>query len=148
MPGRSNATARRASMSSSRRPVHRAFRSTRRIVSTARPATSRTRPRTSTGWSRKAGEDRIIPTCRLLAGAGLAAAAFLAATPASARVEAGSPLLPYAEARMAALQGANDQAGARYAAALAAAPADQGIATQAMRHGVITGNWGLALDGA
>jgi len=49
---------------------------------------------------------------------------------------------------MAALQGANDQASARYAAALAAAPADQGIATQAMRHGVIAGNWRLALDGA
>src|SRR6476660_3511942 len=138
MRGRSNDTARRASMSSLRRPVHRAFRSTRRIVSTARPATSRTRPRTSTGWCRKAGEDRIIPICRLLAGTGLAAA-FLAATPAAARVEAVSPLLPYAEARMAALQGANDQASARYAAALAAAPADQGIATQAMRHGVIAG---------
>src|SRR5205085_4394441 len=148
MPGLSKDTARPASTSSSRKPVHPAFRSTRRIVSTARPATSRTRPRTSTGWSRKAGEDRIIPICRLLAGTGLAAAAFLAVTPAAARVEAVSPLLPYAEARMAALQGANDQASRRYAAAFAAAPADQAIATQAMRHAVIAGNWRLALDGA
>lgn len=49
---------------------------------------------------------------------------------------------------MAALQGANDRASARYAAALAAAPADQAIASQAMRHGVLAGNWRLALDGA
>ncbi len=49
---------------------------------------------------------------------------------------------------MAAFNGANDRASARYAAALAAAPADQAIASQAMRHGIISGNWRLALDGA
>jgi Flp pilus assembly protein TadD len=49
---------------------------------------------------------------------------------------------------MAAAEGANDQAGARYAAALAAAPADRTIAGQAMNHGVRSGNWRLALDGA
>jgi hypothetical protein len=41
----------------------RGCRSTRRIASTARPATSRTRPRTSTGSCRKAEEGPIIPTC-------------------------------------------------------------------------------------
>lgn len=49
---------------------------------------------------------------------------------------------------MAALQGTNDRAGARYAAALAAAPTDQAIATQAMRYGVTAGDWRLALEGA
>ena len=49
---------------------------------------------------------------------------------------------------MAAARGEFDQAGARYAAALAAAPDDRGIAGQAMRHGVSSGNWRLALDGA
>jgi Flp pilus assembly protein TadD len=49
---------------------------------------------------------------------------------------------------MAAAQGAYDQAGARYAAALAAAPDDRMIAGQAMGHGVHSGNWRLALDGA
>jgi Flp pilus assembly protein TadD len=49
---------------------------------------------------------------------------------------------------MAAAEGANDQAGARYAAALAAAPTDRTIAGQAMGHGVRSGNWRLALDGA
>ena len=49
---------------------------------------------------------------------------------------------------MAAARGANDQAGTRYAAALAAAPDNQQIAGQAMSHGVRSGNWRLALDGA
>ncbi len=76
-------------------------------------------------------EDRIIPICRRLAGpAFLAGALILAATPAAARVERGSPLLTCAEARMAAAQGANDEAGTRYAAALAAAPDNQLIASQ------------------
>src|SRR5438128_9884441 len=105
MRGPSRDIALPASTNLSRRPVHRAFRSTRRIVSTARPATSRTRPRTSTGSSPKAVEDPIIQICRLLAGTALSAAALLAATPAAARVEAGSPLVPYIEARLAAFQG-------------------------------------------
>lgn len=75
-------------------------------------------------------------------------AVLLAAGPAAARVERGSPLATYAEARMAAAQGANDQAGARYAAALAASPNDRTIASQALGHGVRSGNWRLALDGA
>src|SRR5207237_4602576 len=135
-------------MNSSRRPVHRAFRSTRRIVSTAKPATSRTRPRTSTGSCPRAEEDRTIPTCRRIAGPALAGAIILAATPAGARVAPVSPLATYAEARMAASNGADEAAGARYAAALAAAPADRTIAGQAMGHGVRSGNWRLALDGA
>jgi len=49
---------------------------------------------------------------------------------------------------MAASNGADEAAGARYAAALAAAPADRTIAGQAMGHGVRSGNWRLALDGA
>ena len=72
----------------------------------------------------------------------------LIAAPAAARVEPVSPLATYAEARIAAAEGANDQAGAHYAAALAAAPTDRTIAGQAMGHGVRSGNWRLALDGA
>ncbi len=78
----------------------------------------------------------------------MALAGFALAAPAAARVERGSPLATYAEARMAASQGAFDQAGARYAAALAAAPDDRTIAGQAMGHGVRSGNWRLALDSA
>ena len=55
------------------RVASRGSRSTRRIASTARPATSRTRPRTSTGSSPKAAEGRIIPTCKMAGGAALAA---------------------------------------------------------------------------
>lgn len=49
---------------------------------------------------------------------------------------------------MAVAQGAYDQAGSSYAAALAAAPTDRTIAGQAMGHGVRSGNWRLALDAA
>ncbi|HTU10567.1 MAG TPA: tetratricopeptide repeat protein [Allosphingosinicella sp.] len=68
--------------------------------------------------------------------------------PAQARVDRGSPLATYAEARMAVARGAYDEAGARFGAALAAAPGNQQIAAQAMGHGVRSGNWRLALDGA
>ena len=67
----------------------RGFRSTRRIASTARPATSRTRPRTSTGSSRKAEEARIIRTCKML-GPSVALGVALAA-PAAATTVRGRP---------------------------------------------------------
>ena len=46
-----------------RRARRRASRSITRTASTARPATSRIRRRTSTGWCRRAGKGRTIPTC-------------------------------------------------------------------------------------
>src|SRR5437879_1129403 len=65
MPGRSSATARPVSMSSSTSRPRRACRSTRRTACTARPAISRTRSRTSSGSRRKAAAAQTIPTCRL-----------------------------------------------------------------------------------
>ena len=130
---------------SSRKRPARASRSTRRIASTARPATSRTRPRTSTGSSPKAAEDRIIRICRLIA-ASIALAG--AATAAEARVAPRSPLSIYAEARAAALAGALDRASAGYVAALAAAPDNELIARQALGHAVTVGDWELALAAA
>ena len=112
----------------------RASRSTRRIASTARPATSRTRPRTSTGSSPKAEEGRIIPTCKLLLRRRSLAA--LAPPPPPARVEQRSPLDTYVQARAAASAGALDQASAGYVAALAAAPDNELIAAQALGHAV------------
>jgi tetratricopeptide (TPR) repeat protein len=106
--------------------------------------TSRTRPRTSTGSSPKAEEGRTIPTCRLL----LAGALALSATPLSARVEQRSPLDTYVRARAAASAGALDQASAGYVAALAAAPDNELIATQALGHAVTAGDWPLALRAA
>src|SRR5690242_3878232 len=148
MRGPSKDIARPASTSSSRKRPGRASRSTRRIAFTARPATSRTRPRTSTGSSPKAEEGRTIPTCKL-AGRALAAAALaVAASAAQARVEHRSPLISYVEARAAASAGALDRASADYVAALAAAPGNVTIASQALAHAVSAGNWRLALDAA
>src|SRR3978361_23598 len=131
-------------MSSSRRPPPRASRSTRRIASTARPATSRTRPRTSTGSSPRAEEGRIIPTCKL-AGRALAAGILLfAGVTAQARVDR-SPLIAYVQARAAASAGALDRASAGFVAALSAAPDNELIASQALGHAVTAGNWRLAL---
>jgi electron-transferring-flavoprotein dehydrogenase len=65
---RKRGIARRACTSSSRTNLHRersGCRSTRRIASTARPATSRTRGRTSIGSRRRAVAGRITRLCRL-----------------------------------------------------------------------------------
>src|SRR5215212_6430411 len=123
MTGPSGSTARRAFMSSSRRAVHPAFRSMRRIAFTARHATSRTRPRTSTGSSPKAEEGLIIPICRsALAALLLGAAAVLPLQPAAATVDEQSALAAYVRARAADSIGAYDQAVRDYRAALALSP--------------------------
>jgi Flp pilus assembly protein TadD len=66
---------------------------------------------------------------------------------AQARVER-SPLQSYVEARAASSAGAFDQASRGYVAALAAAPDNEMIATQALSHAVTAGDWPLALDAA
>jgi len=65
-----------------------------------------------------------------------------------ARVEPASPLSSYVQARAAASAGALDRASERYVAALAAAPDNELIASQALGHGVMAGNWPLALNAA
>src|SRR3954468_16736632 len=126
----------------------RGCRSTRRIACTARPATSRTRPRISTGSSPRAEEGRIIPICKLAGPAFAVGLLGLAAGAAQARVERSSPLISYVQARAAASAGALDRATAGYVAALAAAPNNEMIASQALGHAVTAGNWRLALDAA
>ena len=59
-----------------------------------------------------------------------------------------SPLNSYVQARAASSAGAFDQASQGYVAALAAAPDNEMIATQALSHAVTAGDWRLALDAA
>ena len=63
MPARRHAIARPASTNGSRRRANRATSSTRRIASTARPATSRIPTRTLTGCRRRAAAGRTIRIC-------------------------------------------------------------------------------------
>ena len=108
MPGPSSVIARRAFMNLSRETMaSRGCRSTRRIASTARPATSRTRPRTSTGSRPKAEEGPITRTCKLLGGADRWPALVLPrAGDGRAQRRAGDdPALTYVQARAAAMNG-------------------------------------------
>lgn len=78
----------------------------------------------------------------------LAGAVAFSAAPAFARVEPGTPLNAYVQARAASSAGATDQASAAFAAALAAAPDNEVIAAQALGHAVNAGDWPLALRAA
>ncbi|TMJ18835.1 MAG: tetratricopeptide repeat protein [Alphaproteobacteria bacterium] len=73
--------------------------------------------------------------------------ALVLSSAAQARVER-SPLQSYVEARAASSAGAFDRASQGYVAALAAAPENDMIATQALSHAVTAGDWRLALDAA
>ena len=70
-------------------------------------------------------------------------AALAADTPDSS-----TPLASYVRARAAASAGADDQASAGYASALATAPDNELIAAQALTHAVTAGDWPLALQAA
>jgi len=71
------------------------------------------------------------------------------ASPAGAvRIEPAASLSEYAQARAAASAGAFDRASAGYAAALAADSDNEVVATQALNHSVIAGDWPLALRAA
>jgi tetratricopeptide (TPR) repeat protein len=78
----------------------------------------------------------------------LAAAALAIPAAAAARVEASNPLSAYAQARVAASEGALDRASAGFAAALAIEPDNEVVASQALTHAVTAGNWPLALRAA
>lgn len=54
----------------------------------------------------------------------------------------------FIEARVAAEAGADERAGRHFAALLAADPANRLIAERALDHGLVSGNWRLALDAA
>jgi Flp pilus assembly protein TadD len=71
----------------------------------------------------------------------------LSTASAEARVER-TPLQSYVQARAASSAGAFDEASRGYVAALAAAPDNEMIATQALSHAVTAGDWRLALDAA
>jgi tetratricopeptide (TPR) repeat protein len=106
--------------------------------------TSRTRPRTSTGSLPKAAEAPITRTCKLLAGAAVAALALIPA-PASARLAVGDPLRTYVQARAAAINGDHGEA-AQLLATLAQSQPDQvDIARKALVEAIGAGNIQLAL---
>ncbi len=63
MPGRRHVIVRPASTNGSRKEAARVTSSTRKIASTAKPATSRTRTKTSTGSRLKAAAGRTIRIC-------------------------------------------------------------------------------------
>jgi tetratricopeptide (TPR) repeat protein len=67
---------------------------------------------------------------------------------AEARTETRTPLNAYARARIAASDGAFDQASAGFAAALAGAPDNEVVAVEALTHAVAAGDWPLALRAA
>ena len=67
---------------------------------------------------------------------------------AQARTETRAPLNSYVRARIAASDGAFEQASAGYAAALVAAPDNEVIAAEALTHGAAAGDWPLALRAA
>src|SRR3954454_8562400 len=107
--------------------VNRGSRSTRRTASTARPATSRTRPRTSTGSLQKAAEAPITRTCKWLAGAAIAAVAFVPAQ-ATARLSVSDTARTYVEARAAAMSGEHVRAAQLLASLAEAQPGQVDIA--------------------
>src|SRR5437868_3080514 len=147
MPGPSSVIVRQAFMSSSKaRVVNPGCRSTRRIASTAKRATSRTRPRTSTGSPPKAVEDRIIPTCKWMAGAAAVALTLGASPAAAARLAVSDAARTYVEARAAAMSGDHARA-AQLLAALAQAQPDQAdIARKALSEAIGAGDMQLALS--
>src|SRR6476469_2087553 len=146
MLGPSSVIARRAFTNSwMTRVVKRDFRSTPRIVSTAKLATSRTRPRTSTGSLLKAAEAPITRTCKWLAGAAMAGLA-LAPVQASARLNGDDFARTYVQARAAAMNGDHAQA-AQLLATLASSQPDQtDLAKKALSEALGAGRMDLALS--
>src|SRR5512139_955668 len=132
--------------SSARRRGRRNCRSTRRIASTARPATSRTRRRTSTGSFPREVEVRIIRTCRLAVGA--VSGLLLASAPAVASRAPQGGLLAYVRARAAGSLGADDRALRDYSASLAFSPGNKVVATGALRQALAAGERDLAVKAA
>ena len=78
----------------------------------------------------------------------VAGTALLAPAAAHARAEPAMTLSHYAQARTAASNGALEQASAGFAAALAADPNNEVVATQALTHAVSAGDWALGLRAA
>src|SRR5579884_258952 len=143
MQVRSSVTAPQESMNlSMARAVNPDSRSTRRTVSTARPATSRTRPRISTGSLPKAAEAPIIRTCKWLAGVALASLAF---TPALARVTLSDPARDYVQARVAEMNGNHAEAAQLLASLAAAEPGKIDLTKKALEEALSAGQMDLAL---
>src|SRR5690348_3700306 len=146
MRGPSSATARRECMNlSTAITVNRGSRSTRRTASTARLATSRTRPRTSTGSLQKAAEAPITRTCKLFAGAALAALTLTPVPAAAARLSTGDQALTYIEARAAAINGEHARAAELLATMADAQPGEIQFAQQALTEAIGAGRMDLAL---
>ncbi len=66
-------------------------------------------------------------------------------SPAASKAAEANPLTTYAQARAASSSGAVEQASAGFAAALAAEPDNELVASQALGHAVPAGDWSLAL---
>ncbi len=97
------------------------------------------------GFRRNDSQGRLR---RPLAVLMLGGALVFPAAAASARVEPGATLAGYVQARAAANAGALDRASSGFAAALAAEPDNEAIASQAISHAVAAGDWPLALRAA
>src|ERR1700761_8718347 len=123
--------------------MRRGCKSTRKTVFTAKPVTSRTPPRTSTGWSPRAAEGRLIRTCSLMA-AGLALLGLTAPAMAE-QAGRGSLLDTYLHARADDDAGRLEAAAEGYATALAARPDDIELGIQTMRQAVEAGDRTLAV---
>src|SRR3954452_13594159 len=146
MPGPSSVIVRQAFTNLSRaRVVNRGSRSTPRTASTARPATSRTRPRTSTGSPPKAAEAPITRTCKLLAGAAIAALALVPGTAAAKLAASGDPNRTYVEARAAAMNGDHGRSAALFAAMAESQPSDPDLAKKGLGEALGAGQIDLAL---
>jgi flavin-dependent dehydrogenase len=146
--GRSSVTAPPASTNMSRKADARGCRSTRRIASTARPATSRTRRRISNGSCRKAEEGRIIPTCKASFAAILAGLLGSVSVAAPATVDDRAILSAYAKARAADTIGASSAAAEGYAAAMLLSPDNELLAARAASQALASGNRDLAVRAA
>src|SRR5437868_2805082 len=146
MPAQSSVIARQAFTNSSRAKVaNRGSRSTRRIASTAKPATSRTRLRTSTGSLQKAAEAPITRTCKWLTGTAMAALT-LGSAPAEARITVSDSAKTYVQARAAAMSGDHAQAAQLLASLAESEPGQVDLAKKALLEAIGAGKMDLALS--
>src|SRR4051794_3982373 len=146
MTAPSSGTARQACTNlSTAEMANRGSRSTLRTASIARRATSRTRPRTSTGSLQKAAEAPITRTCKWLAGAAIAAVAFVPAQ-ATARLSVSDTARTYVEARAAAMSGEHVRAAQLLASLAEAQPGQVDIARKAVTEAIGAGQMALALN--
>src|SRR5207237_2814828 len=93
----------------------------------------------------RAAEDRIIPTCKWLAGAALTALA-LGSSPAAARIAVSDTARTYVQARAAAMNGNHARAAELLGALAESQPGQVEIARKALGEAIGAGQMDLALN--